>query len=117
MRTAILAAVLVSALTAPLAADKARDEAEKQVKFGIDVARNNLGREATFWFLRATEIDPTYGAAFNNLAIAYEHAGKLEEAGRAYERAEKLDPDNQYIKQNHELFKEIYERASRQSRR
>jgi Flp pilus assembly protein TadD len=117
MRTAILAAVLVSALTAPLAADKARDEAEKQVKFGIDVARNNLWREATFWFLRATEIDPTYGAAFNNLAIAYEHAGKLEEAGRAYERAEKLDPDNQYIKQNHELFKEIYERASRQSRR
>ena len=116
MRTAILAAVLITALTAPLAAD-VRSDAEKQVKFGIDVARNNLWREATFWFLRASEIDPTYAAAFNNLAIAYEHAGKLEEAGRAYERAAKLDPDNQYIRQNHELFKEIYERASRQSRR
>src|SRR5688572_16747479 len=103
MRTAILAAVLFTALTSPAMAD-ARSDAEKQVKFGIDVARNNLWREATFWFLRAAEIDPTYAAAFNNLAIAYEHSGNLEDAGRAYERAVKLDPDNQYIRQNHELF-------------
>ena len=115
MRTALFAALLLTASVSTLSAD-ARDDAAKQVKFGIEVAQNNLWREATFWFVRATELDPSYAAAWNNLAIAYEHEGELEKARRAYERALKLDPDNQYVKQNYELFREINDRASRQSR-
>ena len=59
------------------------------------------------------EIDPTYAAAWNNLAIAYEHAGKFDDARKAYEQAGKLDPDNLTIQQNFDLFKELNERTSR----
>ena len=41
----------------------------------------------------------------------------FELAREAYERAVKLDPNNQYIQQNYELFREIHDRANRQSRR
>ena len=116
MRTALLAALLLTATSSTLVAD-ARDDAVAHVKFGIKVAQNNLWREAASQFEKATEIDPTYAAAWNNLAIALEHQGELENAGRAYERASKLDPDNAYIQQNHELFKEIHDRATRQRSR
>jgi tetratricopeptide (TPR) repeat protein len=116
MRTALLAALLFTAAASTLAAD-ARGDAQKLVKFGIEVARYNLWREAAIRFERATDIDPDYAAAWNNLAIAYEHQGELPKALRAYERALKLDSGNQYIKQNYELFREINDRASRQRNR
>ena len=40
----------------------------KQVEFGIAVAQRGLWREAIYRWQRATEIDPTYAHAFNNLA-------------------------------------------------
>ena len=108
--------MLLTLTVSPVAAD-ARGDAEKQVKFAIQVAQQNLWREAIFWFRSATASDPTYAAAWNNLAIAYEQQGALDSARDAYERALKLQPDNQYIRQNYELFREINDRASRQSRR
>ena len=67
---------------------------------------------ATYRWERATQIDPTYAAAFNNLAVAYEHEGLLEKAGEAYERALKLEPNNPMVRQNFELFKEIHDRTN-----
>ena len=98
---------------APLAAD-ARNDAKKQVEFGISVAQRGLWREAIYRWERATEIDPTYAAAHNNLAIAYEHEGDLGKARAAYEKALELEPNNSFIKQNYELFKEINDRTTRQ---
>ena len=117
MRTALLVAALMLSSTLPAFAQKSRSEAEKHVKFGIDVAQYNLWREAISRFERAADIDPTYAPAWNNLAIAYEQQGELGKARAAYERALKLDPDNQYIKQNYELFREINDRANRQGAR
>jgi Flp pilus assembly protein TadD len=117
MRSALLVAVLLLSSAVPALAQKNRSEAEKQVKFGITVAQYNLWREAITRFERAADIDPTYPAAYNNLAIAYEHQGDLQNARKAYEKALKLDPENQYIKQNYELFKEINDRANRQGAR
>jgi Tfp pilus assembly protein PilF len=117
MRAALLAFVLLLSSAVPALAQKSRSEAEKQVKFGINVAQYNLWREASTRFERAADIDPTYAAAYNNLAIAYEHQGDLNNARKAYEKALKLDPDNQYIKQNYELFREINDRANRQGSR
>ena len=57
------------------AQDDARKEALAQVEFGISVAQKGLWQEAVYRWERATEIDPTYAAAFNNLAIAYEQLG------------------------------------------
>ena len=114
MRVLFTLLVLLSTVAmAPLAAD-ARDDAKKQVEFGISVAQRGLWREAIYRWERAAEIDPTYAAAHNNLAIAYEHEGDLDKARAAYEKAIALEPTNSFIKQNYELFKEINDRATRQ---
>jgi Flp pilus assembly protein TadD len=113
MRIRLLTAFfLLSAAAAPLAAD-ARSDAKKQVEFGIAVAQRGLWREAIYRWQRASQIDPKYAEALNNLAIAYEHEGDLEKARVAYEKALELEPDNALIKQNYELFKEINDRTTR----
>lgn len=103
----------VSALAAAPAYADARGDAKKQVEFGIAVAQRGLWREAIYRWQRATEIDPTYAQAFNNLAIAHEQQGDLVKAREAYEKALRLDPNNPLIKQNFELFKEINDRTGR----
>ena len=115
MRTAAipLALFLVTLVTVPLQAD-ARSDAKKQVEFGISVAQRGLWREAIYRWEKATQIDPSYAPAHNNLAIAYEHEGDLAKARTAYERALELEPGNALIKQNYELFREINDRTTRQ---
>jgi Tfp pilus assembly protein PilF len=108
-----LAGFLFAASVVPALAD-VRADAKKQVEFGISVAQRGLWREAIYRWERAVEIDPTYAAAQNNLAIAYEHEGELEKARAAYEKAITLEPNNAFIKQNFELFKEINDRTTRQ---
>ena len=113
MRIRLLTACfLLSAAAAPLAAD-ARSDAKKQVEFGIAVAQRGLWREAIYRWQRASQIDPKYAEALNNLAIAFEHEGDLEKARVAYEKALELEPNNALIKQNYELFKEINDRTTR----
>ena len=108
-----LAGVFLLTLSAtPLAAD-ARGDAKKQVEFGIAVAQRGLWREAIYRWERATQIDPTYAAAHNNLAIAYEHEG-AGQSSRGVREGVELEPGNSFIKQNYELFKEINDRSTRQ---
>jgi len=112
MRASVSLIVVILALAAaPLAAD-ARSDAKKHVEFGVSVAQKGLWREAILQWERAAKIDPTYAAAQNNLAIAYEHEGDLDKARTAYEKAMAIEPNNQYIKQNYELFKEINDRRT-----
>ena len=114
MRLLSLLFMLLATLSVtPLAAD-ARGDAKKQIEFGIAVAQRGLWREAIYRWERATQIDPTYAAAHNNLAIAYEHEGELDKERSAYEKAVELEPNNSFIKQNYELFKEINDRTTRQ---
>ena len=113
MRLFALPVVVLLALTASPAAADVRSDAQKQVEFGIAVAQRGLWREAIYRWERAVKIDPTYAAAHNNLGIAYEHEGDLDKARAAYEKAIALEPNNAFIKQNFELFKEINDRTSR----
>jgi Tfp pilus assembly protein PilF len=108
----LVAFALTLAAAAPLRAD-ARDDAKKQVEFGISVAQRGLWREAIYRWQRATQIDPSYAAAYNNLAVAYEHEGDFDKARQSYEKAVELEPKNALIKQNYELFKEINDRTTR----
>jgi Tfp pilus assembly protein PilF len=118
MSPRILAAALVVVLIPAFAAGAdQRGDAKEQVEFGIQVAQRGLWREAIYRWERATQIDPTYAAAFNNLAIAYEHEGQLDKARKAYEKALELDPDNAMIRQNFDLFKEINDRAAKKDGR
>ena len=123
MRRLILYSVviLISAVAQASAQDKNdkgkgdRGQSKQQVEFGIKVAQNNLWNEALYRWEKATQLDPTYAAAWNNLAIAYEHEGRFEDAKKAYERALELDPKNLMIRQNYDLFKEINDRTKRRN--
>ena len=105
------AALLLTALAGPAYAD-ARSDAKAHVEFGIAVAQRGLWKEALYRWEKATQLDPTYAAAFNNLAVGYEHEGMLDKAAEAYERALKLEPNNALVRQNFELFKEIHDRSN-----
>ena len=111
LRTAAFAVCALVVLAPPSYAD-ARSDAKTQVDFGINVAQRGLWREAIYRWEKAVELDPTYAAAFNDLAIAYEHEGQLQKARKAYEKALEIDPNNSQIRQNYELFKEINDRTS-----
>lgn len=108
----IAAALLFVAVSATPTLAGNRKAAKDQVDFGIRVAQQGLWREAVYRWERAAELDPTYAAAFNNLAIAYEAQGSFAKAKEAYEKALAIDPKNTYIRQNYDLFKEINDRAS-----
>ena len=105
--------ILLAAATAARAQD--RSASREQIEFGIKVAQLNLWNEALYRWQKATELDPTYAAAWNNLAIAYEHEGKFDEAKKAYEKALQLEPKNLMIRQNYDLFKEINDRTKRRA--
>ncbi|MBL8141498.1 MAG: tetratricopeptide repeat protein [Acidobacteria bacterium] len=111
--TYLFVACLTLTPAGALAAGDARSDAKAQVDFGISVAQKGLWKEARYRWERATEIDPTYAAAFNNLAIACEQSGDFESARKAYEKAVELEPNNLQIKQNYDLFKEINDRTNR----
>ena len=110
----LLVVTLLALSAAPLAAD-VRTDAKKQIEFGISVAQRGLWREAIYRWEQAAKIDPSYSAAYNNLAVAYEHEGRFDKARQSYEKALELDPNNQMIRQNYELFKEINDRTNRRS--
>lgn len=116
VRVALFIACAVASASPALAAARgdARGDARSQVEFGISVAQRGLWREAIYRWEKATELDPTYAAAYNDLAIAYEHEGMLDKARKAYEKALELEPNNTQIRQNYELFKEINDRTSQE---
>ena len=99
-------------LSAPPAFADSREDARSQVDFGINVAQRGLWREAIYRWEKAVELDPKYAAAYNDLAIAYEHEGQLDKARKAYYMALALDPNNSQIRQNYDLFKEINDRVA-----
>ena len=103
-------ALLITLLASPSFADARRD-AKAQVEFGITVAERGLWREAIYRWEKAVELDPTYAAAYNDLAVAYEREGQFAKARKAYEKAIELEPNNFQIRQNYDLFKEINDRA------
>jgi Tfp pilus assembly protein PilF len=105
-------ATMAAAVSASQALADVRSDAKTEVAFGIEVAQKGLWREAIYRWQRAVEIDPGYAAAFNDLAVAYEHEGQLEKARESYEKAIGLAPNDSQIRQNYELFKEINDRTS-----
>jgi Flp pilus assembly protein TadD len=90
---------------------------KEELRFGIEVAKKGLWREARFRFEKAVLLDPDDASALNNLAVALEQSGEFEEARRAYERALELRPGDIYIQQNYDLFREADDKRNRKSQR
>ena len=113
MRTRIwLVAVLALSVTVPVLADR-RSQAKSRVEFGISAAQKGLWKEATSVWEAAVKIDDSYGAAWNNLGIGYEQLGRFDDARTAYEKAMELEPKNNFIRNNYDQFREIYDRQNR----
>ena len=101
----------------PASADNKRQQAKEQVDFGIAVAQRGLWREAAYRWQHAVELDPTYAAAWNNLGIGYEQLGRFDDARKAYEKALEIEAGNTFIRNNYDLFREIYDRQNRRRNR
>lgn len=86
-----------------------RPLAEDQLHFGILAAQKDLWDEAIFRWKKVLLSNPQSVAAHNNLAVAYEKKGLLQEAEKEYEMALKLDPQNSYIKTNYQNLKDRLE--------
>ncbi len=108
-----MAAVLIVGMAASALAQDQRKEAEAYVEFGITLAQRGVWAGAVERFGRATQLDPTYAAAWNNLGIGLEQQGRFDEARKAYERALEIEPDNTFFRNNYDLFREIYDRQNR----
>ncbi len=112
MRTSVLLLFLASG--APLVAD---ESAQRQIDFGLKVAQKGLWQEARFRFERAAQTEPGNAAALNNLAVALEQMGDFAGARKAYEKALELKPDDVYIQQNYDLFREADDKRNRKTKR
>jgi Flp pilus assembly protein TadD len=106
---------LVLLLLAP--DDKPREQGQRELKFGIDVAKRGLWAEARFRFERAVALDSDRPEALNNLAVALEQQGDFKGARAAYEKALKLKPDDVYIQQNYDLFREADDKRNRKAKK
>jgi Flp pilus assembly protein TadD len=85
--------------------------AETQRRFGIEMAKRDLWREAEFRFRRAVEIEPDNPMAHNNLAVALEANGDFDGALKEYREALRLDRSNQYIQKNYSRLVEFMQRG------
>jgi len=112
MRTPVLLLLLASGV-----ALYAGDSASRQIDFGLKVAQKGLWQEARFRFERAAQAEPDNAAALNDLAVALEQMGDFAGARKAYEKALSLKPNDTYIQQNYDLFREADDKRNRKSRR
>ena len=81
---------------------------KEEMRFGVEAARLGLWREAAFRFEKAIRADPGNPRLHNNLAVAWESLGRVDDARRAYQEAARLAPDNKEIRDNHESFEQAH---------
>ncbi len=74
---------------------------EQYNQFAIKAAELQLWNEAIFRWQHILKIEPQNAKVHNNLGVAYEAVGKVNEAIKAYERATELEPDNKFYRFNY----------------
>jgi Tfp pilus assembly protein PilF len=87
---------------------------KSQLNFGIKAAQKDLWEEAIFRWKKVIQNNPSSASAHNNLAVAYEKKGWLEEAEKEYQTALELNPGNEHIQANYNNFKkniELFKKA------
>ena len=76
-------------------------QTEAYNRFAIKAAQAQLWNEAVFRWKQVINIDPEDAKAHNNLGVAYEALGNMEEAIASYQRAAELEPSNKYYRLNY----------------
>ncbi len=77
------------------------NQTEAYNQFAIKAAQAQLWNEAVFRWTQVIEVDSENAKAYNNLGVAYEALGNIDEAVAAYQRATALEPDNEYYRLNY----------------
>lgn len=118
-RAFLMSTLLLLVLAGATACFSARHRTQEATEenFGVDMARQNLWREALFRFQRAVDLNPTDAMAHNNLAVAYEANGEFDKAAKEYREAMRLDKTNQYIQKNYSRFVEFTSRNKKRQQR
>ncbi|HEV7921027.1 MAG TPA: tetratricopeptide repeat protein [Thermoanaerobaculia bacterium] len=117
-RPFLSSSLLAAALLLPLGCGHSGGTAHPaaQENFGVQMARQNLWREALFRFRRAVELDPQDAMAHNNLAVAYEANGDFDNAAKEYREALRLDKGNTYIQKNYSRYVEFLSRNKKRQK-
>ena len=77
------------------------NQIEAYNQFAIRAAQAQLWNEAVFRWKQVIDVDPGNAKAYNNLGVAYEALGNIDEAVAAYQRATELEPGNKYYRLNY----------------
>ena len=109
LRKMILGAMLSFVLLSLGAAqDDPLGEARRLTAFGVDAAAKGLWDEALFRWEQAISYYPNFPAAHNNLAVAYEHFGKYDEARIHYRLAYDMSRKNRFVESNGRMFMQFF---------
>ncbi|MDE0014358.1 MAG: tetratricopeptide repeat protein [Candidatus Poribacteria bacterium] len=94
-------AILVCLILSGCAVSRDTNRIEAYNQFAIKAAQAQLWNEAVFRWKQVIDVDPEDSKAYNNIGVAYEALGKIDEAVAAYQRATELEPDNKYYRLNY----------------
>jgi tetratricopeptide (TPR) repeat protein len=78
---------------------------QSEFTFANKLAQQGLWKEAYIRWKKVLDSGQDSAALHNNMAIALEKMGKIEEAEKEYQNALKLSPSNQYIQRNLDRLK------------
>ena len=94
-------AILACLILSGCALSRDVDQIEAYNQFAIRAAQAQLWNEAVFRWKQVINVDPEDAKAYNNLGVAYEALGDIDEAVAAYQRATALEPSNKYYRLNY----------------
>lgn len=94
-------AVLACLILSGCAVTRDTNQVEAYNRFAIRAAQAQLWNEAVFRWKQVLDVDPDDSKAYNNIGVAYEALGKINEAVDAYQRATELEPSNKYYRLNY----------------
>jgi len=97
----VFIAILVCFMLSGCAVFQDTTQTEAYNRFAIRAAQAQLWNEAIFRWKQVIDVDPDDSKAHNNLGVAYEAVGNIDEAIAAYQRAAELEPDNKYYRLNY----------------
>ena len=94
-------AILLCLVLSGCAGFRDTSQTEAYNRFAIRAAQAQLWNEAVFRWKQVINIDPEDAKAHNNLGVAYEALGNMDEAIASYQRAAELEPSNKYYRLNY----------------
>ena len=101
MRYLILIPIIIALLSSC-----ASHSIQTEFSFANQMAKGGLWKEALFRWQKLLTDKKESAALHNNIAVALEQMGRVEEAKKEYQLALKLAPRNDYIQKNYERFQE-----------